>query len=138
MKRKNLVNSRLQPLVAAAFDMGDFVCAMAISVLLVIVSFGAYFITKSAERWDAYQILLQQEDFTKEKKENRSNRRRTENWKDTGILWACAGVLYAALCGLYSFFAKRKKKMIMPSYFRRYALGRRNGMLALDGYMWAF
>ena len=115
-------------MVAAAFGMGDFVCALAISVLLLVVSFGAYFIIKSAERWDAYQILLQQEDYTKEKKENRSNRRglsiaywcivvciffiwgtRTENWKNTGILWACAGVLYAALCGLYSFFTKRKK-----------------------------
>lgn len=115
-------------IVVAALGIGDFACVMAVALLLFIVSFGVYFIIKSAERWDAYQILLQQEDFTKEKKEKRNNSRgltitywcivvcifftwgmRSENWNKTGTFWICSGVLYAALCGLYSFFTKRKK-----------------------------
>ena len=34
---------------------------------------------------------------------------RTENWGDTWILWICAGILYAALCGLMSFVLEKKK-----------------------------
>ena len=114
-------------LVAAALDMGDFACTMATAFLLMIVSVGVFFIVKCSERWAAYQILLQEEDYTKEKKENRKYSKgltiaywcvavciffiwnaNNDNWKHVGIFWACAGVLYAAFCGLYSFFTKRK------------------------------
>ena len=115
-------------LVVTALKMGNFACAMATALLLVIVSVGVFFILKCAVRWDAYQILLQEEDYTKEKKETRKYSQgltiaywcvvvciffiwnsNHENWKHVGIFWACAGVLYGALCGIYSFWKKVKK-----------------------------
>lgn len=115
-------------LVAGIMEMGDFVCTMATALLLVVVSVGVFFIIMSSWRWDAYQILLQEEDYTQEKKRNKKHTEgltiaywcvvvciffvwgfRTEEWGDTWILWICAGILYAALRGLISFFFQKKK-----------------------------
>lgn len=118
-------------LVAGAMELGDFVCILATALLLVIVSVGVFFIMKSSERWEAYQILLQEEDFTKEKKQNRKYSMgltiaywcvvvciffvwgfHTGEWGETWILWICSGILYAALSGFVSFIMHivQKKK----------------------------
>lgn len=115
-------------MVVGAMGIGDFACVMATALLLVIVALGVFLIMMSTERWEAYQILLQEEDYTREKKRSKKYTQgltiaywcvvvciffvwgfRTENWGDTWILWICAGILYAALCGLMSFVLEKKK-----------------------------
>lgn len=124
--RKNIVYgvelcifSVIPLLIAAAFDMGDFVYVICVDNLLLFVAAATYKFVKFGMIYGCYQKLLQEGDFTAEKK---AVSRRTSaiagiywcsvtaiylaisfysnDWRHSWIIWPVAGVLFAAVCGI--------------------------------------
>lgn len=112
-------------MIAAAFDMSDLIMIYAVALLLVIVVFGVYLFVWSGMIWGSYQKLLEEGDYTREKKyENKKNDNLskvywytmtaiylgvsfvTRRWDTTWVIWPCAGVLYAAVCGIAAMLRK--------------------------------
>ncbi len=112
-------------MIAAAFDMSDLIMIYAVALLLVIVAFGVYLFVWSGMIWGSYQKLLEEGDYTREKKyENKKNDNLskvywctltaiylglsfvTGRWDTTWVIWPCAGVLYAAVCGVAAMLRK--------------------------------
>ena len=57
-----------------AFGDNDAACAVAVAALLIAVAVGVLMIVRTSMVWDAYQILLQEGDYTVERKqEDRKN-----------------------------------------------------------------
>lgn len=102
------------------FEENDFILAISVSLLLVLIGIAVVcFIRADAER-ECYKVLLQEEDFTADKKKNNKVLERisgvywmaatvvylawsfiTFDWGFTWIVWPIAGVLYgliAAIC----------------------------------------
>lgn len=115
------VMSVLPILVASAFGAGDVVYLFAVGFLLFIVAFGVYPIVWSAGIWGSFEKLLQTGDYTAAKKrDNKRNEKisgiywgivvaiylavsfSTMSWHRTWIIWPCAGVLYAVVCGIFN------------------------------------
>ncbi len=111
--------------VAAAFDAPDMVYLYCVSFLLFIVAVGVFLFVWSGSIWGSYQKLLEEGDYSVEKKtENKKNRRLaqvywctvtavylgislyTMKWGITWIIWVCAGVFYAAVCGIAAMIRK--------------------------------
>jgi len=105
--------------IAGAFQMSDLVCVYCTALLLCMVAGAVYLFIWSGMIWGSYQKLLEEGDFTQEKKlENKRNANLatvywysatalylgisflTGNWHITWVIWPCAGVFYAAVCGL--------------------------------------
>lgn len=112
-------------MIAAAFGMSDLIMIYAVALLLVIVAFGVYLFVWSGMIWSSYQKLLEEGDYTREKKyENKKNDNLskvywctltaiylgvsfvTKRWDMTWVIWPCAGVLYAAVCGIAAMLRK--------------------------------
>lgn len=106
-------------MIAAAFQMEDIVFVFCVAVLLVLVAMGVFLFVWSGMIYGSYQKLLEEGDFTREKKiENRRNDNLSKvywstaaaiylgwsflsgKWHITWVIWPCAGVLYAAVCGI--------------------------------------
>ena len=114
-------------MIAAALDSPDMVYIICTIGILVIVAIGVFLFVVSGEKMGSYQILLQEGDYTPEKKleEKRSQAFSaiywciitaiylgisfyTGAWRRTGLIWPVAGVLYAALRGIVNVVANRK------------------------------
>ena len=109
------------PLFAAmALRAPEVVYTCCVAALLVLVAAGVWIFVWSGIIWGSYQKLLQQGDYTVEKK--RDNRRAQAfsgiywclvtaiyladgfyrmSWNRNWIIWPCAGVLYAAVREIY-------------------------------------
>jgi len=117
------------PLFLAAFffENGGFNIVMAVGVLLAFIALGVYFIVRCSIIWDAYNVLLEEGDYTRKNKKANVRIERfsgvywcvitagylavsfiTNAWHITWIVWPVAGVLYAALAELVKYKADRK------------------------------
>ena len=111
--------------IAAAFDAPDMVYIYCMSLLFFVVAVGVFLFVWSGSIWGSYQKLLEEGDYTVEKKqESKKNSRLaqvywctvtavylgislfTMRWDTTWIIWACAGVFYAAVCGIAAMLRK--------------------------------
>lgn len=111
--------SILPLLIGAAFQAPEMVIICCIGILLVIVAFAVFLFVWSGMIYGSYQKLLEEGDYTREKKvENQRNDNLakvywctataiylgwsflTGKWYITWVIWPCAGVLYAAVCGI--------------------------------------
>lgn len=112
--------SVLPLLIAAAFGAGDGAYILCVAVLLVVVAAGVYPIVWSSLIWGCYEKLLQVGDYTSEKKsQNRFAERISKvywsvvtaiylavsfggmGWDRSWIIWPVAGVLFAAVSGIF-------------------------------------
>lgn len=115
-------------LLAAAFGLGDFAYVCCVGVLLLMVACGVFLFVDSGMIYGCYDKLLQEGDYTPEKKE--VGRKTaffpgvywcvvtalylavslyTDKWNTTWIVWPVAGVLFAAICGIINVVMKPKK-----------------------------
>lgn len=114
--------------VGTMMEVGDFGLVTCVSILLVFVAIGVFVMVSSGMVRESYDKLLQMGDYTPEKKE--IGRRtsyvapvywcivvaiyllvsfRTENWRETWIIWPVAGVLFAAVYGIVRAFAYARR-----------------------------
>ncbi len=112
-------------LTAAAFSSPDIIYTFCVGILLLLVACAVYLFVWSGTIHGSYNMLLQTDDYTKKKKaENKRNSSIgaiywclitaiylgvslfTNAWHRTWIIWACAGVLWAALCGILNLLQK--------------------------------
>ena len=103
-------------LIAAGFDLEDYVYTILVDVLLIFIASGVFLFVKSGNIHECYEILLQQGEFAD--REKRAKRRLepvstiywcsvtavyllisfiTMNWHRTWIVWPVAGVAYAVV-----------------------------------------
>ncbi len=119
----------IQLLLAAAFTPSDFIMILCTVLLLILIAVGVYIMITPACIYESYQKLLQEGDYTEERK--RVHKKidvfpgvywllvvalylgisfyYENSWERTWIVWPVAGVLFAALYGLLEYFAKNKK-----------------------------
>lgn len=113
------ITSAVPVMLAGAFRAADYVVLYCLCMLLVLVAFGVYLFVWSGMILGSYQKLLEEGDYTREKKlENKRNDALstvywctvtaiylgysfyTMNWHMTWLIWPCAGVLFAAVLGV--------------------------------------
>lgn len=111
------------PLLAATALQRAFFLVCSVCLLLILVSTGVYLIIRVQARWESYQKLLEEGDYTPEKKaENKRNAPLvvfywcfvtalylgislyTNLWERSWIVWPVAGVLFAAVLALKQMF----------------------------------
>lgn len=114
------------PVMAAAIVDDDFWVACAISCLFLLVSVGVHLIVRVACIWESYQKLLEEGDYTREKKAEEKRNEAfttvywclvlaaylgvsfvTEAWERTWIIWPVAAVLFGAALALKNMLQKR-------------------------------
>ncbi len=114
-------------MVAAAFDAPDLVLVYCVDVILVLVAVAVFLFTWSGMIYGSYQKLLEEGEYTREKKlENKRNGNLatvywctvtaiylgvsflTGRWEISWVIWACAGVFYAAVRGLAAMLRGRR------------------------------
>ncbi len=113
------IASAVPIMLAAAFGASDIVCIYCVDILLVLIAFGVFLFVWSGMIWGSYQKLLEEGDYTYEKKlqgKRNDNLSKvywsivtaiylgysfiTFNWHSSWIIWPCAGVLFAAVIGI--------------------------------------
>ena len=113
------ITSAVPLLLAAGFEASDSILLYCVCLLLGFVAFGVFLFVWSGMIWGSYQKLLEEGDYTREKKlENKKNDNLsmvywsivitiylgysfyTFNWHISWIIWPCAGVLFAAVLGV--------------------------------------
>lgn len=114
------------PVMAAATFEDDFLVACAIAALFVLVSVGVHLIVRAACIWESYQKLLEEGDYTREKKAEEKRNEAfttvywclvlaaylgvsfvTEAWERTWIIWPVAAVLFGAALALKNMLRKK-------------------------------
>lgn len=116
-------------LIAAGLNLGDLSYIICLAILLILVSIGVYLFIWSGMIQGSYDKLLQEGDYTCEKKEQ--NKRTaffpgiywcittaiylgisfyTNQWDKTWIVWPVAGVLFVAVMGIVNVIIGQKKK----------------------------
>lgn len=117
----------VMPLVLACISENHAIVIGMVGVLLVLVALGVYRFVKAGIMKDSYDKILEQGEFTIEKKSNRKNNDTfsavywlivtavylaysftTNDWGKSWIIWPVAGVLFAAVIMILD--AVRKKK----------------------------
>ena len=115
-------------LTAAAFQAGDFIYALMVDILFLLVAAGVTLLVWAGVVWGSCDKLLQQGDYTPEKK---SAERKIEplagiywcivtagflavsfitgRWDRTWIIWPCAAVLFAAFVGIVGLIKKTSR-----------------------------
>ena len=107
-------------LVAACMDAPDAVCTSFVSLLLILVACGVYMIIRVGMIKGSYDILLQEGDYTISEKKLKKKSDAfsgaywciataiylgwsfwTMRWDFTWIIWPVAGVLFAAVSGIF-------------------------------------
>lgn len=108
------------------FSQRDLHMVIAVCALLFIAAVGVYIIVRVCIIWESFNKLLQQGDYTKEKKQTRKTREIassvywiaataifltysfiTENWDKSWIIMASAGILYPAILGICELISKK-------------------------------
>lgn len=115
------------PIFAAlALDVSDIVYVYCVVVLLALIAFAVLLFVWSGMIYGSYQRLLEEGDYTREKKLNRKRNAGfaqvywcivtavflgysfvTGNWDISWVIWPCAGMLFAALYGLAAMLRKK-------------------------------
>lgn len=104
---------------AIAFEAAEMMFLYCTAALLLIVALGVFLMVWSCTVNGSYQKLLEEGEYTREKKlENKKNSSVasvywctvvavylgysliTGNWHISWVIWPCAGVMYAAVCGV--------------------------------------
>ncbi len=113
--------------IAAAFTAADIIYIYCVDFLLILIALGVYRFVWAGMIWGSYQKLLEEGDYTREKKlENKRNGSLstiywctatavylgisflTGRWDMTWIIWPCAGVLFAAVCAAAAIMRKKR------------------------------
>lgn len=106
-------------MMAVAFGAKDLTYIYCVCMLLLLVALGVYLFVWSGMIFGSYQKLREEGDYTREKKlENKKNDNLskvywctvtaiylgysfvTGKWQTSWVIWPCAGVLFAAVCGV--------------------------------------
>lgn len=132
--RNNIIGTSLCimaliPLFGGAIFNDDNVLLLTImlSASFVIVGIGVVFFIRSGIVWASYKKLLQEDDYSKEKKEKQSVTTTisvvywsiatavylgysfsTNNWKYSWIIWVVAAVVFPAIVAISNLLSKRK------------------------------
>lgn len=115
------------PLFGAAALERDFAAVCALCLMFFMISLGCYFIVLVASRWGCYQRLLEEGDYTREKKaEAKQNSPFTVfywsvttaiylavsfylgSWDTTWVIWPVAAVLFVAALALKTMIGKKQ------------------------------
>lgn len=114
-------------IITGAIFQDDFVSICCVGVLLFFIAITVNFFVRAEMIFDSYNKLLQRDEFTVEKKELNKKTASiggvywliivaiylgysfiTNKWVSSWIIWPVAGVLFAALCGIVSWFNKKE------------------------------
>lgn len=132
--RNNIIGTSLCimaliPLFGGAIFNGenDLLLTIMLSASFVIAGVGVVFFIRSGIVWASYEKLLQEGDYSKEKKKNRSVTTTisivywsiatavylgysfsTNNWKYSWIIWVVAAVVFPAIVAISNLLGKRK------------------------------
>ncbi len=106
-------------LIAAAFGMSEWICTCCVALLLLMIAAAVALFIWSGMIHDSYQKLLEEGDYTREKKlTDKKNAPLaaiywpgitavylavsflTGRWDITWILWPCGALFYAMVCGI--------------------------------------
>ncbi|MCH1983037.1 helix-turn-helix domain-containing protein [Ruminococcus sp. OA3] len=110
-------------MIAAAIDSPDFVYIICTEILLIMIACAVFLFVLAGEKKDCFEVLLQEGDYTAEKKMEGKKTERvsriywciivtvylgvslyTNDWDRTWIIWPCAAVLFVAvraICGAF-------------------------------------
>lgn len=105
----------------------ELLTIVSVDILLIVVAAAVFLFVNAGIKKGCFQMLLQEGDYSVEKKQDH---KRTETlagiywsimtaaylgfsfatgrWERTWIIWPCAGVLFAGVCGIMNLVAKRK------------------------------
>ena len=118
------------PVIVASFmDEAGALVLGAVCITLVCVAIGVYLFITVGIPWESCQKLLQEGDYTVEKKQNNKKwggliaaywlivvaiflfvSMTSNNWGFAGVYWPVAGILFAALCGIARTIGQVTKK----------------------------
>lgn len=119
----------LIPLFGGAMfnDENELLLTMMLSASFVIAGIGAVFFIRSGIVWASYKKLLQEGDYSKEKKKKQSVAASisvvywsiaaavylgyslsTNNWGDSWVIWVVAAVAFPAIVAISNLLGKRK------------------------------
>lgn len=114
--------------VAGGLNANDFQLCCFVGVLLACIAIGVYLFVAAGLVWDSYSKLLQEKEYTPDKK--RENKKLSflpgiywctitaiylwislsnNNWERSWIIWPVAGVAFAAIMGVASAIVKKIK-----------------------------
>lgn len=118
-------------LVAGCMNASDFICDSLLSLLLIMVACGVYLMVRVGVVKGSYDILLQEGDYALDEKRMKKKSDAfngaywciataiylgwsfwTMRWDFTWIIWPVAGVLFAAVSGIFRAVMKNEKKKI--------------------------
>lgn len=118
-------------LLAAAFEAGDVVYVCCIGLLLFMIACGVYFLAASGIIYASFEKLLQEGDYTAEKKEIGKKLSFFpgtywctvtavflgvsfffDSWEKSWIIWPVAGVLFAAIYAILTAIVKVRQRDI--------------------------
>lgn len=113
-------------MIAAAFESADFVYIYCVDIMLALIAFAVYLFIWACMIHGSYQKLLEEGDYTREKKAAAKKFEAvsfiywsiitaiylgysfvTFNWQSSWIIWPCAGVLYGALLGVITLIHRK-------------------------------
>lgn len=119
----------LIPLFIGSFMNEDsyLLIAVTVALMFIFVGIGVLFFIRGGVVWASFEKLLQEGDYSKQKKENRSvvasvsaaywlvataiylaYSFATDNWHNSWIVWPVAGVLYPAVIAIVNAFGRKK------------------------------
>ncbi len=120
--------------VGVALELSDTMMVFCVVGILILVACGVYFFVWSGTIWESFEKLLEEGDYTPEKKENRKyfqifgaiywcivtavylcmilpQAAWKKNWKEdfSWIIWPVAALLFVAILGVIKFIMQRKR-----------------------------
>ena len=106
----------------------DYICGISVGMLLIIIAVGVNLLIRTGMIKGSYDILLQEGEFSKEEKQLKKKTDTfsgvywclttaiylgwsflSREWGFTWIIWPVAGVLFAALLGIFKMIIGKKK-----------------------------
>ncbi|MCI5502477.1 MAG: helix-turn-helix transcriptional regulator [Anaerobutyricum sp.] len=113
-------------MIAMAFNAPEITYIYCVDILLILVAFAVFLFVWSGMILGSYKRLLEEGEYTRERKlENKKNDNLskvywctvtaiylavsflTGRWEISWVIWPCAGVFFAAVCGMAAMLRKR-------------------------------
>ena len=118
------------PLVLCSFVTdSELAIVLMVGLLLVLVAVATWLFVRSGSRWESYEMLLQEGNYTPEKKLHPSHvgtvsavywivisagyvgyGMLTERWEAAGVIYAVAGILFAAVVAIVTAVEQNRRK----------------------------
>nr|WP_039123198.1 helix-turn-helix transcriptional regulator [Ligilactobacillus ruminis] len=114
--------------IAGVMEAPDYICGISVGMLLIIIAVGVNLLIRTGMIKGSYDILLQEGEFSKEEKQLKKKTDTfsgvywclttaiylgwsfwSREWGFTWIIWPVAGVLFAALLGIFKMIIGKKK-----------------------------